>query len=56
MPLWPEGQFNAARLYGEVGMHGQAVLHMKRYLELRPDAPDAQPARDQIVVWQSKIR
>lgn len=55
-PLWPEGQFNAALLYGEMGIYGQAVIHMKRYLELRPDAPDAQAARDQVVIWQAKIR
>ncbi len=55
-PLWPEGQFNAALLYGEMGIYGQAVIHMKRYLELRPDAPDAQAARDQVVIWQAKVR
>jgi hypothetical protein len=36
--------------------YGNAVLHMQRYLELVPDAPDAQAARDQIVIWQSKIK
>lgn len=55
-PLWPQGQYNAALLYGEMKDHGNAVLHMKRYLELVPDAPDAQAARDQIVIWQSKIK
>jgi len=55
-PLWPEGQFNAALLYGELGIYGQAVIHMKRYLELRPDAPDTQAARDQVVIWQAKTR
>jgi hypothetical protein len=55
-PLWPEGQFNAALLYGEMGIYGQAVIHMKRYLELKPDAPDTQAARDQIVIWQAKTR
>jgi tetratricopeptide (TPR) repeat protein len=55
-PLWPQGQYNAALLYGEMKDYGNAVLHMKRYLELVPDAPDAQAARDQIVIWQSKIK
>jgi hypothetical protein len=54
-PLWPEGQFNAALLYGEMAIYGQAVIHMKRYLELTPDAPDAQAARDQVVIWQAKV-
>jgi hypothetical protein len=56
LPLWPEGQFNAALLYGELGIYGQAVIHMKRYLELRPDASDAPSARDQVVIWQAKTR
>ena len=55
-PLWPEGQFNAALLYGELQIYGQAMLHMKRYLELSPDAKDAQAARDQIIIWQSKLQ
>lgn len=54
-PLWPEGQFNAALLYGELGVYGQAVIRMKRYLELSPDAPDAQAARDQLTIWQAKV-
>jgi len=53
--LWPDGQFNAALLYAELGIYGQAVIHMKRYVELGPDAPDAPSARDQIVIWQSKL-
>lgn len=55
-PMWPQGQYNAALLYGEIKDYENAVLHMKRYLELVPDAPDAQAARDQVVIWQSKIK
>lgn len=55
-PLWPEGQFNAALLYGEINDYVNAVLHMRRYLELVPDAPDAKAARDQIAIWQSKMK
>jgi len=29
---------------------------MKRYLELVPDAPDAQAARDQMMIWQSRMK
>jgi hypothetical protein len=39
-----------------MGIYGQAVIHMKRYLELRPDDPDTQAARDQVVIWQAKIK
>jgi hypothetical protein len=28
---------------------------MKRYLELSPDAADAQSAREQMIIWQSKL-
>lgn len=55
-PLWPQGQYNAALLYGEMKEYGDAELCMKRYLELVPDAPDAQAARDQIMIWQSRMK
>ncbi|MBI3112587.1 MAG: hypothetical protein HYZ01_13555 [Ignavibacteriales bacterium] len=53
-PLWPEGQFNVAMLYGELKVYGQAALHMKRYLELNPTAEEAIAARDKIRVWTAK--
>jgi tetratricopeptide (TPR) repeat protein len=55
-PLWPQGQYNAALLYGEIKDYENAVSHMKRYLELAPDASDAQLARDQLMIWQSKMK
>jgi tetratricopeptide (TPR) repeat protein len=54
-PLWPQAHFNLALLYGELEIYGLAVLHMKRYLELEPDAPDAQSTREQMIIWQSKL-
>lgn len=54
-PSWPEGQFNLALLCGESGDYAEAVWHMKAYLELVPDAQDAQAAKDKIIVWQDKI-
>ncbi len=53
-PTWPEAWFNAALIAGEMGYYGDAVEHMQSYLELVPDAPDAQAARDQIGMWQYK--
>lgn len=53
-PCWPEGQFNAASILGETGWYTGAVTHMRRYLELVPDASDAQAARDKIVEWTAK--
>jgi tetratricopeptide (TPR) repeat protein len=55
-PLWPQGQYNVALLYGEMKEYRDAELHMKRYLELVPDAPDAQAARDQMMIWQSRMK
>ena len=55
-PVWPEGQFNAALLSAEMGYFPEAVRHMRCYLELVPEAADAQAARDQIVIWQSQMK
>lgn len=54
-PFWPDGHFNAALLCAEVGMYGPAVAHMKRYLALVPDAPDARTAQDKLYVWEGKL-
>jgi len=51
---WPEGWFNAALVAGELGRYDDAVDDMQNYLELVPDAKDAQSARDQMEMW--KIR
>ena len=53
-PTWPEGHFNAAAIYGELKDYDDAVWHMRCYLELMPNAPDAQAARDQMLLWQAK--
>jgi hypothetical protein len=55
-PTWPEGQYNLATLAGEKRMYGVAVQHMKEYLELMPDSPDAQAARDSIIIWKDKLQ
>ncbi len=54
-PTWPEGQFNAALIAAELGYYRIAVQRMKEYLLLAPDAPDAQAAKDKIIIWQDKI-
>jgi tetratricopeptide (TPR) repeat protein len=54
-PVWPQGQFNAALIYGELGVYHQAINHMQRYLELVPDAKDAKAAREKIYVWEGKV-
>ncbi len=56
-PLWPEGHYNLATLAGEIGGrpgYDIAIFHMKSYLQLAPDAPDARAAKDSIIVWEDK--
>ena len=53
---WPEGWFNAALVAGELGLYSDATDYMQNYLELVPDAKDAQSARDQLEIWKMKAR
>ena len=55
-PYWPEGQFNLATLAGEKRLYAVAVFHMKEYLELVPDSPDAQAAKDSVIIWRDKLQ
>jgi hypothetical protein len=55
-PTWPEGNFNAALIAGDLGYFDAAIEHMQAYLELVPDAADAQAARDKILIWQTKAK
>ena len=55
-PTWPQGYFNAALIAAELKFYAQAVEHMQSYLELAPDAADAQSARDQLAIWQYKAK
>ena len=45
---------NAAIVAGELGQYANAAGYMKNYLELVPDAADAQAARDKMLVWKAK--
>lgn len=55
-PTWPDGQFNVAMICGETGDYGCAVDHMQHYLELVPDAADAQAAKDKLIIWRDKLQ
>ena len=55
-PLWPEAYFNAALLRGEAQRYFQAADHMRHYLELCPDAPDARSAKDKVLLWGVKLQ
>lgn len=53
-PWWPEGRFNRALILGELKEHAEAMVEMKRYLALVPDAPNARAAQDKIYEWEGK--
>jgi tetratricopeptide (TPR) repeat protein len=53
-PLWPPGQFNAALLDGELKLYAKAAAHMRRFLELSPDANEAKAGREKMFVWEEK--
>jgi tetratricopeptide (TPR) repeat protein len=55
-PTWPEGHFNAALIAAELGDYTDAAEHMQSYLELTPNAADAQAAHDQLDLWQLKAK
>ena len=55
-PTWPEGNFNAALIAAELKYYSDAIEHMQAYLELVPNAADAQAARDKILIWQVKSK
>ena len=52
-PWWPEGHFNRAIVLGELQNFDSAINEMKRYLMLKPDAPDARQAQDYIYAWEA---
>jgi tetratricopeptide (TPR) repeat protein len=52
-PWWPEGYFNRGLVLGETQQYDSAMNDMKRYLMLRPDAPDARQAQDFIYAWEA---
>lgn len=54
-PTWPDRQSDFAVLLGELNRYSEAIQHMQMYLELSPDAPDAQRAKQQIWIWQDKV-
>ena len=54
-PCWAQGRYQAALAEAQVGYYPVAVQNMKKYLQLYPDAPDAQAVRDRILVWNSRM-
>jgi hypothetical protein len=49
---YPTGYNNLALLYARLKNYDGAILNMKKYLLLVPDAPDARDAQDKIYEWE----
>jgi tetratricopeptide (TPR) repeat protein len=47
--------YNFALINAELKKYPEAIRHMKIYLKAAPDAPDARPARDEIIKWEFMI-
>lgn len=54
-PAYPQAYFNRALLWAQVNIYGAAILEMKKYLMLVPDAPDARASQDKIYEWEGKL-
>jgi hypothetical protein len=54
-PLWPAGQLGAATICGELQRYECAVLHAERFLDLVPEAPQAETLRDKLIIWKDKL-
>lgn len=55
-PYNPRANFNLALLHAQKKNYQDAIVYMKRYLLLVPDADDARAAQDKIYEWESKIK
>jgi len=49
---YPTGYSNLALLYARLKNFDAAILNMKKYLLLEPDAPDARDSQDKIYEWE----
>lgn len=54
-PLWPQGHYNQALLFAEIGMYEYAGIAMQKYLLLVPDAANARQAQDKIYEWNAQL-
>jgi tetratricopeptide (TPR) repeat protein len=54
VPWWPADHFNLALVLAELDDFPEAIVEMKRYLALAPDAPNARTAQDKIYDWERK--
>lgn len=53
-PWWPEGHYQRSILLSGVDDYDGAIVEMKRYLMLAPNAANARAAQDKIYDWERK--
>jgi tetratricopeptide (TPR) repeat protein len=51
---YPAAYFNLALLYAQLHDFNEAILNMKKYLMLEPEASDARVAQDKIYEWKAQ--
>lgn len=52
---YPDAYYNMALIAAELKYYNYAILNMKKYLLLKPDADDARKAQDKIYEWDVNI-
>jgi tetratricopeptide (TPR) repeat protein len=60
-PWWPAGHYNRALVLtmlktSDNSNYQDAIIEMKKYLMLVPNAPDARAAQDKIYQWESMVK
>jgi len=53
-PWWPAAHYGRALVLANTQDYDDAVMEMKHYLVLVPDAPNARAARDQMYIWEHR--
>lgn len=55
-PWWPAGHYNLALVFSELKEYPNAIVEMKRYMRLSPDAGNVRAAQDEIFKWEAKVK
>ena len=51
-PYYSKLYFNTAMMYGELKNYDKAISYMKSYIDIAPEAPNIQEAKDEIIRWE----
>ena len=54
-PGWPQGHYNRAETLASAGRYKEAIIAMRRYLTLLPNAPDARESLDRTYQWELEV-